>query len=210
MSRDYKDRVKFDSYSKKRRRNKNLAILFWRWLFLAGLLFAFVFFVNILRKIIPELIYPKTAIQTQQQDKTTVNLEKKPVLSANNSDPKPDQAPLVEEEPRYDFYTILPQAETEVPDYEIKTRVREEMVGKTKTAKYVIQAGSFRVANEAENLRSKLALLGIQSYIEKTKMGNVIWHRVKIGPYNNPSSVETLKDLLQKNGIGVVVTESAP
>jgi cell division protein FtsN len=94
-----------------------------------------------------------------------------------------------------------------VPDYEIQTRVREELVGKTKATKYVMQAGSFREAADAEKHKSKLALLGIESWIEKAKVGNVIWHRIKIGPYDNPSSVSTIKELLQKNGIGVIVTE---
>jgi cell division protein FtsN len=111
------------------------------------------------------------------------------------------------EEPRYDFYTILPQAEVVVPDYEIKTRVREELVGKTKTAKYMMQAGSFRETAEAERHKAKLAQLGIESRVEAAKVGNVMWYRVKVGPYDNSSSVSTIKDLLVKNGIGVIVTE---
>jgi cell division protein FtsN len=94
-----------------------------------------------------------------------------------------------------------------VPDYEIKTRVREELVGKTKATKYVMQAGSFRDAEEANRHKAKLAKLGIESWVEKAKVGNVIWYRIKIGPYDNPSSVATIKELLQKNGVGVVVTE---
>ena len=101
----------------------------------------------------------------------------------------------------------MPQAETVVPDYEIKSRVREELVGKSKSVKYSVQAGSFRDTTEAERHKAKLALLGIESRIEKAKVDTLVWYRVKIGPYDNPSSVSTIKDLLQKNGIGVVVTE---
>jgi cell division protein FtsN len=178
----------------------------WRWLLVAVLIVAFVVFLNMIRKMVPELIGSKPEIVNQSTtDKTkpdqaskqqeTVEAEKKATPAAEI------------EEPRYDFYTILPQAEVVVPDYEIKSRVREELVGKTKAVKYIMQAGSFREATEADRHKAKLALLGIEAHVEKAKVGNVIWHRVKIGPYDNPSSVSTIKELLQKNGIGVIVTE---
>jgi cell division protein FtsN len=130
-----------------------------------------------------------------------------PVESEKKAEQPAVTAAAEPEEPRYDFYTILPQAEIVVPDYEIKTRVREELVGKTKTAKYMMQAGSFRETAEAERHKAKLAQLGIESRVEAAKVGNVMWYRVKIGPYDNSSSVSTIKDLLIKNGIGVIVTE---
>jgi cell division protein FtsN len=194
--------------------------MWWRWLLVAGLIGAFVMFLNMIRNMVPELLAGKPqAEQSQQAPEATLKQElaiKQPESSVKSTDPEKTTTaqseptpPAEPEEPRYDFYTILPQAETVIPDYEIKSRVREELVGKTKVAKYVMQAGSFREASEAERHKAKLALLGIESRVEKAKVGNVIWHRVKIGPYDNPSSVATIKELLQKNGIGVIVTESS-
>jgi cell division protein FtsN len=192
--------------------------MLWRWLLVAVLIVAFVVFLNMIRKMVPELIADKPETErplVEEKVKQEVAIKPQmPAVEAEKKEPEkkaeqPAEPPPAEpEEPRYDFYTILPQAEVVVPDYEIKTRVREELVGKTKAAKYIMQAGSFREAAEADRHKAKLALLGIESRVEKAKVGNVIWHRVKIGPYDNPSSVSTIKELLQKNGIGVIVTES--
>ena len=208
MARDYKHRVQSDSYANSRRRTRKSPNRFWRWLLVAALVVAFVLFLNMIRKMIPELMTGKP----ETEKPLVENSVKQEVAIKPQTPAEPEktveQKPAEPEEPRYDFYTILPQAEVVVPDYEIKTRVREELVGKTKAAKYVMQAGSFREASEADRHKAKLALLGIESRVEKAKVGNVIWHRVKIGPYDNPSSVSTIKELLQKNGIGVIVTES--
>jgi len=212
MARDYKHRIQSSSYANHRRRTKKAPTMWWRWLLVAALVAVFIVFLNMVRNMIPELISPeaKQAVSQESPVKQLLEALPKPSLSsaqteAQKTEPTPPAEP---EEPRYDFYTILPQAETVIPDYEIKSRVREEFVGKSKPAKYVMQAGSFREAAEAERHQAKLALLGIQSRVEKAKVGNVIWHRVKIGPYDNPSSVSTIKELLQKNGIGVIVTEA--
>jgi len=224
MARDYKHRVQQNaSYAKNRRRQqRKQPVMWWRWLLVAVLVGAFVVFLNMMRNMVPELLAGKSESEQakpQPDEKVKQELTIKPKVATATPAPAaaeteqqaaitPTPKPVEPEEPRYDFYTILPQTETVVPDYEIKSRVREELVGKTKVAKYVMQAGSFHEVAEAERHKAKLALLGIESRIEKAKINNAIWYRIKIGPYDNPSSVATIKDLLQKNGIGVVVTET--
>jgi cell division protein FtsN len=215
MARDYKHRVQSPSYANSRRKPKKSSVALWRWLLVIVLIVAFGVFLNMIRQMVPELVAGKSGVEIPQvAEKLKQEIPVKPqVVAAAEKPTEPEkpaepQQPAEPEEPRYDFYTILPQAEVVVPDYEIKTRVREQLVGKTKAAKYIMQAGSFREASEAERHKAKLALLGIESRVEKAKVGNVIWHRVKVGPYDNPASVSTIKELLQKNGIGVIVTES--
>ncbi len=209
MARDYKHRVQNPSYAGNRRKAKKAPTLWWRWLLVVILVVLFVVFLNLVRGKITELITGKQDAQPSQLEQTIKQVLPFQSKPADNPSPqKPaDPGPPQIEEPRYDFYTILPQAETVVPDYEIKSRVREQLVGKTKTVKYVMQTGSFRDSAEADRRKGKLAKLGIESRIEKTKVGEVNWYRVKVGPYDNPASVATIKDLLQKNGIGVVITE---
>lgn len=210
MARDYKHRAQDRNYGHSRRRRQKSSGSVWRWLLIIVLIVAFGVFLNMISKMLPELLGHQTPtdakqpeaskqIQPAQAGQAAAEESKKALVETKPAEP---------EEPRYDFYTILPQAEVVVPDYEIKTRVREQLVGKTKSSKYVMQAGSFRESEDAEHHKAKLALLGIEARIEKAKVGNVIWHRVKIGPYDSPTSVSTIKDLLQKNGIGVVVTEN--
>jgi cell division protein FtsN len=110
--------------------------------------------------------------------------------------------------PQFDFYTILPEKEVVVPEYEIKTRTREERVGKAKETQYIMQAGSFKTVKEADQLRIKLAAMGIESKVQKAKVGNVNWYRVKMGPYTQTPSVNTIRARLRQNGIDVIITET--
>jgi cell division protein FtsN len=205
MARDYKHRAQNSRYASNRTRKKEPGKAIWRWLAIIVLIVVFVVFLNMIWKMVAELISAKPETEKHQ---VSENLTQDSVIEVKKTEKISEQSNKDTEEPRYDFYTILPQEEIEVPDYEIKTRIREELVGKSKAAKYIMQAGSFRDASEAEHQKAKLAQLGIESRIEKAKVGTVIWHRVKIGPYDNPSSVSTIMELLKKNGLGVIVTES--
>jgi cell division protein FtsN len=145
----------------------------------------------------------------QQVVPTKAEAAKTHVLSpAEGEAPKPEKKTEPEPVlPQFDFYTILPEKEVVVPDYEIGTRAREERVGQAKTASYILQAGSFREFKDADSLRAKLALMGIESKVEKAQVGNVVWNRVKMGPYTQMTSVSTIRTRLRENGIDVVVME---
>lgn len=135
-----------------------------------------------------------------------------PVASTTNPESVKTNKPLESKMPeptgpQFDFYTILPERDIVVPDYEIKTRAREEAIGKVNTKHYTMQAGSFKTSDEAEQLGAKLATMGIETTVQKAKVGNVTWYRVKLGPYTQMSSVSTLRTRLRQNGIDVVVTE---
>ncbi|GAB6139492.1 hypothetical protein JCM14076_02210 [Methylosoma difficile] len=121
--------------------------------------------------------------------------------------------------PHFDFYHSLPKKEIVIPEHEVKTRSREEAVGKSNDNKqYMVQAGSFSSSKEAEQLGKKLAKMGIPAKIdkvtvkvnnkaEKSNLEPKVWYRVKIGPYNKMTSVDTVKSRLKKSGIDAVVTQ---
>jgi len=216
MARDYKYRAQKSSHHAGRhgkitRNNPNMLP---RVLLVACLVIGFAAFLIFVHNLVTDQpdgeASPANQTVTQALSATPAPAESNKAdleVATEQEQPAPEAEQIQAEEPRYDFYTILPQAETVIPDYEIQSRVREELVGKSKATKYMMQAGSFRNAADAERHKARLASLGIESQIEKAKVGNAIWHRVKVGPYNTPSSVSTIKDLLEKNGIGVIVTE---
>jgi len=194
MARDYKDRA---NQGKKPPNSTQSKIAGWKWGLVICLIALFIGFLVFLQNSAPE--EQKTTQQTK-----TISTTKAAKKAKTARKPK-QQTP---EEPRFDFYTILPETEIVVPDYEINTRSREEQFGKRKkTSKYLMQAGSFRQFSEADKLRARLALMGIESRIEKAKIGNAVWNRVKIGPYSNSSSVSVIKKRLKQNGIDIIVTE---
>ncbi len=183
MPRDYKHRANTNS-----RQPVKSKVAWWRWFLIVLVIALFVFFLAYVRK-----TAPKT-------EPTPVAVSKPTVETPKHQDKKP-------QEPRFDFYTILPETEVVVPENEINTRRREEQFGKEKSTQYIIQVGSFRDYSEADRLRARLALMGIESRIEKAEVGHVEWNRVKMGPFKKTSSVTALKSRLKNNGIDVVVIE---
>ena len=136
-----------------------------------------------------------------------VEIEPQPVIT---EEPKVNkvEVPKPPRKPRFDFYTILPEETTIlVPEYEIKTQIQAAKIGKAKTTQYMIQAGAFRRAKDADARKATLALLGIESHIEQKHRGNVTWNRVKIGPYSNAVTIDHIKKRLKQNDIDIVVME---
>ena len=71
-----------------------------------------------------------------------------------------------------------------------------------------MQAGSFKTFKEADKLRAKLATMGIESRVQKAKVGSVNWYRVKMGPYAQTGSVNTIRARLRQHGIDAIITET--
>lgn len=190
MARDYKYRTQ--QYS--RRRTPPPRGGEWRWLLVVLLIGAFAAFLIYLRSFVPGGEKTPPAAST---------VAVKPLKPA--SPPKPPK-PF---EPTFDFYTILPEQEVVVSEPEIKTRAREESIGKNKIAQYVIQAGSFRNREDAEKVKAQLAMMGIEAKIETAKNGTSTWNRVKIGPLSKITKADAIRSRLHARGIDAVVIQLA-
>jgi cell division protein FtsN len=199
MTRDYKPRIQERKASglsaalqrQHLDRNKSLGLL--RWMLITALIIVFVVFLVYLIAGSKQVPQTSQAVPGKAGAETTAALKEE-----IKSEPKP---------PQFDFYTILPEKEVVVPEYEIKTRTREEQVGKAKNTQYIMQAGSFKSFIEADQLRARLALMGIESKVQKAKVGSVNWYRVKMGPFTQTASVNSIRSRLRKNGIDVIITE---
>jgi len=203
MARDYKHRANSrDTNSRRRKVQESSGVGVVKWMLVTALIIGFVVFLVYLKS--PGL---QKSAQLAQNQETTAAEKSSKTEASNKVAPKQEPMEQKPQAPQFDFYTILPKKEMIVPDHEIKTRTREEQVGKNKKASYVIQAGSSRDPKDADQLRAKLALMGIESKIQKAKVESAIWYRVKIGPYSQMGSVNTIMSRLQKNGMKPVITE---
>jgi cell division protein FtsN len=190
MAKDYKHRAQ----NKNAHRRNSESLSLWRWMLITALIISFVVF----------LVYLRGTGSTQVTPQDVPAKPEEAKVEAPKQEKKPEPGPVL---PQFDFYTILPEKEVIVPDYEINTRAREERVGQAKITSYILQAGSFKDFKDADSLRAKLALMGIESKVEKAKVGNVVWNRVKMGPYTQMASVSTIRNRLRENGIDAVVME---
>ncbi len=67
---------------------------------------------------------------------------------------------------------------------------------------YFLQAGSFASSDDANKLKEKLALLGMESSVQTADVpGKGTYYRVRLGPYHSQDEVSKAKDALKQNGI---------
>ena len=116
-----------------------------------------------------------------------------------------------ESEPRrrFDFYTLLPELEVVIPDEKEEPAVKKTPRTSTPPPKisggYILQAGSFQKLNEADSMKAKLAMLGVEAHIQTVKVNRETWHRVRIGPYKNLTQLKRVRDRLTKNNVDTLL-----
>lgn len=113
-----------------------------------------------------------------------------------------DDAGAAPPTPKFDFYTILPEMEVSVPEWETSAATNTKATPAAAAGVYVLQAGSFRSYEEADRVKARLALLGIESEIQRVVInGKDVWHRVRIGPFQDPKALEATRQMLAANGV---------
>lgn len=113
---------------------------------------------------------------------------------------KPAAESTTSDKPRFDFYTILPGKEDTVTDKDLKQAAKSPAA--SGNDQYFLQVGAFRTASEADNIKAKLALIGVEATIQTVSLPDKgLWHRVRVGPYGNADDLSRARSLLTQNGI---------
>lgn len=111
---------------------------------------------------------------------------------------------------RFAFYELLPNYEVVIPKESLKKETSPAPgtapAAEAGAGQYLIQVGSFRDRKEAEQQKANLALLGVESRVEKVTIDNEqTWYRVRIGPEKDQRRVETILARLEENDIKALV-----
>ncbi len=102
---------------------------------------------------------------------------------------------------RFDFYTILPETETVLTDRDAK-KTSKASAKTEEGVSYILQAASFGNFDDADNLKAKLALQGLQAQIQKVSIeGKGDFYRVRLGPYEKLQDLDAANQQLAKMGI---------
>jgi cell division protein FtsN len=65
-----------------------------------------------------------------------------------------------------------------------------------------VQAGSFPNEDDAEKLKAKLAMLGLEAGLQTAVIPDRgIYHRVRLGPFTSNTEVNKTLELLKQNGV---------
>ncbi len=97
------------------------------------------------------------------------------------------------------FAAIQPRS---IPTEPIQQPVAPQIKSVSAKEKFFLQAGAFRKNDEAENMKARLALLGVLASIQPIDLAEKgTWYRVRVGPFTKKEDVDETSASLKENGI---------
>lgn len=125
-----------------------------------------------------------------------------------------DDAPKANE-PRFEFYSILPDLEVVVPDTPPAAEEQEAPSDAGAEASpapapetegsYYLQAGSFQESKQADEMKARIALLGLDVAVQTVRVSGQRWHRVRVGPYSSRDRLRAAQERLRDHEIDYLV-----
>jgi cell division protein FtsN len=120
----------------------------------------------------------------------------------------PVAASGVSEQPKqhFEFYKVLTdnRADGGVPRSAEKApaAVKEPVKAAASKETFYVQAGSFSNVSDAEKLKAKLALLGLEASLRSVELPDKgTYHRVRLGPFKGGDELNKAMALLKQNGV---------
>jgi cell division protein FtsN len=90
----------------------------------------------------------------------------------------------------YDFYKMLPEQEVEVPP---PAPAATRPLSTLPQGEVVLQAGSFKSQDQADKLKGRLAMYGVEANIQRFALEDETWYRVRIGPIATVEELEAVR-----------------
>ncbi|OGT81692.1 MAG: hypothetical protein A3H91_10480 [Gammaproteobacteria bacterium RIFCSPLOWO2_02_FULL_61_13] len=161
-----------------------------------GLLIAFAVF-----------LYHYQGLFQGEAPRITVNNAAQPAgMDAQPTVPDPVPDPATEPPaPTFDFYQILPNREVSMSEWEAETPAAGT-VDPSADKLFILQVGSFKTTEAADQIKAQLALIGIEADVQRVVInGQDVLHRVRIGPFKSKQAFEETRQRLIANDLDFVV-----
>jgi len=159
------------------------------------------------------------------QDKSSRPEKTEAMPGASQAQQTPQQLPgkpgdKVNEKPRFEFYKILPSGQEAAPaPGDTSTKPVPPPQGALPPAAttaavppgdvFFLQAGAFQKSTDADNLKAKLALMGLETSVQEVNVPDKgLMHRVRVGPFAKPEDMNRVRNQLAQNGIQATVVKA--
>lgn len=123
-------------------------------------------------------------------------------MEQSGEGPEADDGEIAE--PRFSFYDMLPNFEVIIPEQETDVSHDKAVAAIQEPGTYVLQAGSFTELADADRRRAELALLGVESRVQRVTIDDKTYHRVRIGPMNDLDKLNLIRSQLRQASIDVL------
>lgn len=116
-------------------------------------------------------------------------------------------------ENRFEFYEILPQFEVVIPDEPAARPAASSAATQPRPraaetpGSFLLQAGSFSAAADADRMKANLALLGFESHVQRVQIDDGVFNRVRIGPLGDMDAAKRTQRQLRDAGIDTLLMQ---
>lgn len=140
---------------------------------------------------------------------------------------RPAPAPVVQPEPaqpppaapaersRFQFYELLPRDEVRIPEAPpappraaapapAPAPATEPGAQPRTAARVTLQTGSFRQFQQADEMKARLAMMGLQATIREVNVDGQTFHRVYLGPFDNEAVADRWTERLRRENFEVL------
>ena len=140
---------------------------------------------------------------------------KEPAPPENTAAPQPDKKPdVVKVDSKVDAKAEARQ-DGKAPVVEQSTTAKKPDAAEAKSESaddkwsYFLQAGAFREQSDAEAMRAKLALMGVEAKVSERQAETGVLYRVRVGPFSQMEAMNKVRGKLSDNGVDAAVVRMA-
>jgi cell division protein FtsN len=123
-----------------------------------------------------------------------------------NTAPANTAAPPAENKPQIVELSNLPKKQEAKP---AESKPADAKAAEDDKWSYYLQAGAFREQGDAEGLRAKLALIGVEARLSERQSENGTLYRVRIGPFNQLDAMNRVRTKLSDAGVDAAVVRTS-
>ncbi|WP_133479413.1 SPOR domain-containing protein [Cognatilysobacter segetis] len=120
-------------------------------------------------------------------------------MPSPTTDVRPLPAPVDESAPKTAATEARPAPAAPAPSKD---------AGPAAETRYLLQAGAFQASGQAEELKAKIALLGLGARVESARIGGKTVYRVRMGPYGTAGELADAKRKLAAGGLAAMAVKT--
>ena len=91
---------------------------------------------------------------------------------------------------------------------EVATNASTTPAAGSDDTRYLLQAGAFGASGDAETVKAKIAMLGLNARVESAQIGGKTVYRVRMGPYGSASELAEAKAKLSGGGLPAMAVKT--
>ena len=134
----------------------------------------------------------------------------RPAPSAPAREPPAATPDAPAERSRFQFYELLPRDEVRIPESApaappppraAPAPVPQPQARPDTGSRVLLQTGSFRQFQQADEMKARLALMGLTAHIREVRIDGQTFHRVFVGPFDSDAQVARALERLRSENI---------